>query len=135
MEELKPCPFCGGTPLLSEGPYDWDCGGRYYYSAAVECACGLTLEVDNPGPKVYTSDAEALNFAVAAWNTRYERTCRDLGGCDTAGMQVFNCSECGCVLSLFDVSGANTLCTNHIYDYPRYCPECGAKVIGGVTDD
>lgn len=56
-------------------------------------------------------------------------TCRDLGGTGANGEQVFNCSECGCVLSLYDSDGTNTLCTRFIYDYPRYCPECGRKVV------
>lgn len=104
MEKLKPCPFCGGTPLLSEGPYHWEFVGRYYYSATIECTCGLTLEVDNPGPKVYTRDAEALNFAINAWNKRAERTCtRDNGFC----------SSCG----LYHDDGI------------AYCPYCGAKVV------
>lgn len=102
MKELKPCPFCGGEAEVTH-EIDGFC--------TVECVkCG------------------ALVDGIDAWNTRAELTCRDLGGCDEAGMQVFNCSECGCVLSLFDVSGTNTLCTSHIYDYPRFCPNCGAKV-------
>lgn len=118
MSELRPCPFCGGTPLLSEGPYDWDCGGRYYYSASIECACGLTLEVDNPGPKVYTSDAEALNFAIDAWNTRAERTCTVEGVYD-----YYESNDLWAVLSC-----------GHEFEWnddepPAYCPECGAKVV------
>lgn len=121
MEELKPCPFCGGTPLLNPGPYDWDCGGRYYYSASIECACGLTLEVDNPGPKVYTDDdGEALGFAIDAWNTRVERTCRNVDEYADAGF--FTCGACG-----FGRNGIELT--------PNYCPACGAKVIGGVSDD
>lgn len=56
-------------------------------------------------------------------------TCHDLGGTGANDEQVFNCSECGCVLSLYDSDGTNTLCTHFIYDYPRYCPECGRKVV------
>lgn len=125
MSELKPCPLCGGTPLLSEGPYDWDCGGRYYYNAMIECACGLTLEVDNPGPKVYTSDAEALNFVVDAWNTRAERTCKmetdydeiEVIASSPEDTWAYKCSACG---------------WSFRYDRgikPSYCPICGAKVV------
>jgi len=116
---LKPCPFCGCEAWTHETTDGW----------IVSCSSDQNV-LDG-----FTHMAHAYGGteaeAIDAWNTRAERTCRDLGGCDEAGMQVFNCSECGCVLSLFDVSGLNTLCTNHIYDYPRYCPICGAKVIGG----
>ena len=65
--------------------------------------------------------------AVAA--TLGAGTCRDLGGTDANGEQVFNCSECGCVLSLYDRDGSNNLCTSFVFDYPRFCPECGARVV------
>lgn len=60
---------------------------------------------------------------------RLTETCHDLSGTGANGEQVFHCSECGCVMSLYDLDGANVLCTNHIYDYPRYCPNCGRMVI------
>ena len=56
-------------------------------------------------------------------------TCHDLGGIGANGEQVFNCSECHCVLSLYDRDGSNNLCTSFIFDYPRYCPECGKRVV------
>ena len=56
-------------------------------------------------------------------------TCHDLGGIGANGEQVFNCSECHCVLSLYDRDGSNNLCTSFIFDYPRYCPECGRRVV------
>lgn len=56
-------------------------------------------------------------------------TCKDLGGTDANGRDVFNCSRCGCVLSLYDIDGSNNLCTSFIFDYPHFCPECGARVV------
>lgn len=56
-------------------------------------------------------------------------TCEDLGGTDANGRDVFNCSRCGCVLSLYDIDGSNNLCTSFIFDYPHFCPECGARVV------
>jgi Lar family restriction alleviation protein len=109
---MNPCPFCEDTKSFVSGS-DWN----GWYVVCAECGADGPTETTKAG-------------AIDAWNTRAEWTCHDLGGCDEAGMQVFHCSECGCVLSLFDVSGTNTLCTNHIYDYPRYCPNCGAKVVG-----
>jgi rubrerythrin len=60
---------------------------------------------------------------------RLTETCHDLSGTGANGEQVFHCSECGCVMSLYDLDGANVLCTNHVFDYPRYCPNCGRMVI------
>lgn len=54
--------------------------------------------------------------------------CEDEGGIGANGEQAFNCSECGCVLSLYDSDGANTLCTGFVHDYPRFCPACGRSV-------
>ena len=116
---LKPCPFCGGETEVCEGGIN----GRMQIYGLVEHKDGCFFLADGL-PSRYQ---HIMECDFDAWNKRAERTCRDLGGCDAAGMQVFCCSECGCVLSLFDVSGINTLCTNHIYDYPRYCPNCGAK--------
>lgn len=123
MDELKPCPFCGSVPLLSEGPYDWDGGGRYYYySAAIECACGLTLEVDNPRPKEYTNYTKALDFAFAAWNRRTERTFRNA---NTDGYRFrFECCECGYATLVHN-------CAVRLDELPKYCPNCGAKVVEG----
>ena len=58
-----------------------------------------------------------------------EQTCHDLGGVDENGEQVFNCSECGCVMSLYDSDGSSVLCTSFIFDYPHFCPACGARAV------
>jgi hypothetical protein len=139
---LKPCPFCGGTDFtecLDGGiwpDYMYNGGGvppsnEYVIRDEIMCnTCGTSVQSCSHGERLAdVTPEEAEQNTYRLWNTRAERTCHDLGGCDEAGMQVFHCSECGCVLSLFDVSGTNTLCTNHIYDYPRYCPICGAKVV------
>lgn len=125
MSELKPCPFCDGSPLLNAGPYDWDCGGRYYYSASIECACGLTLEVDNPGPKVYTDDEEALGFAIDAWNTRAERTCTNT----KMDGSYFRCSRCHATFDMLDDEGEPVIWWNDSPQFNSYCPHCGAKVV------
>ena len=80
----------------------------------------------------YVAIADELNATLGSCNcSNSERTgtCHDLGGTGANGEQVFDCSECGCVLSLYDRDGTNTLCTHFICDYPRYCPECGRKVV------
>lgn len=66
--------------------------------------------------------------AIENLRNRLTETCHDLSGTGANGEQVFHCSMCGCIMSLYDLDGANILCTNHVYDYPRYCPNCGARI-------
>ena len=77
--------------------------------------------------RLYVTALLTPEQAIAA--TLGRGTCQDLGGTGANDEQVFNCSECGCVLSLYDRDGSNNLCTSFIVDYPRYCPECGRKVV------
>lgn len=85
-----------------------------------------------------TENQSGMLTELKAWKVTPEQaiaatlgagTCQDLGGTGANDEQVFNCSECGCVLSLYDRDGSNNLCTSFIFDYPRYCPECGRKVV------
>lgn len=62
--------------------------------------------------------ADKLEQAIAAWNTRAERTCRNTDDdCDAW----FECSECGLHSKLEIMSGG--------YGIPNYCPNCGARVV------
>jgi len=111
-EKLKPCPFCGGEAIADCGfNYDYDGGNRYYaYSADVTCSCGCTLHVENSWPKEYVAGENMLDFAIAVWNTREERTCHNVSD---AGFG-FKCSECGDWEDM---------------EHNPYCPHCGAKVV------
>ena len=51
MRELKPCPFCGRTPIVD------DCGDNIYF---VKCKCGIAQD------KLYAQKCDA----VRRWNTR-----------------------------------------------------------------
>lgn len=90
-----------------------------------------------PNGNTYNGIDEGDVLTSGYINARVERfenmlgpgTCRDLGGTGANDEQVFNCSECGCVLSLYDRDGSNNLCTSFVFDYPRYCPECGRMVV------
>ena len=90
IAKLKPCPFCGGEASKVWIPY---IGGGGY---------GNVIECDDCWAKTgyYATEAEA----IAAWNTRAERTCRNERG---------RCSACDAIM----------------YDAPNYCPRCGARVV------
>ena len=93
-EKLKPCPFCGGEAKV----YEID--GVFYAG----CFCCKTVPVI-----AQTCPMTEREEAIAAWNTRAERTCKMKQ--DGA---VFGCSACHVLV----LSGK-----------PRYCPNCGAKVV------
>lgn len=97
MTDLLPCPFCGGEARVWK--YSHPSRGEYWHAVCEEPYCCI----------VGCEDTEAE--AIAAWNERAERTCRNLSG----DFAVFRCSECG----YFERDCA---CAN-------YCPHCGAKVI------
>lgn len=102
MSELLPCPFCGGEASVER------IGGNGYYFVAcsgLNC-CDSAL-----------ADTEAE--AIAAWNTRAERTCEmeySGGVPDFVSLDTWWCTECG----------------SPIYNdcEPSYCEYCGAKVVG-----
>ena len=112
--ELKPCPFCGSTQIYVTHT-------RYYYNEDTVCvfcnSCKQHVILED-------NEAEGLNDktrerAIAAWNTRTERTCEMHRYRNALGLiDEWQCSECGA-----DVSG--------IADDtpPNYCPNCGAKVV------
>ena len=65
IEELKPCPFCGGKAKIIGGPEDWspsfydpDSGGDPIAVICENCGCGLHRNYDD------YSDARK------AWNAR-----------------------------------------------------------------
>ena len=103
MEELKPCPFCGGKAELIQDE-------TVLSFTRVRC-----IDADCfAGYGMVFPDKEKL---IAAWNTRAERTCEIIfKSNDRPGKTVCNiwfaCSECG-----YPMSSDN-----------RYCAHCGAKV-------
>lgn len=99
MTELLPCPFCGGEADLIDISDEYE--GEYW--VAHQCANGTSVETNS-----YDTEAEA----IAAWNSRAERTCRNISG---KNWWAFECSECGEMIE---------------QGVPEYCPSCGAKVVG-----
>lgn len=97
MSELLPCPFCGG-----------EASKRLFYKGKYRVHCNVC---DAHSGDVCDTEAEA----IAAWNSRAERTCKvtkefvDIGG---ERMTDYSC------------------CLNQSGWGHNYCPNCGAKVVG-----
>lgn len=101
MSDLKPCPFCGGEAELRgfDAPEYW-----------VWC----------PNCKASTDAHTCKGGAIAAWNTRAERTCESVNVNGYAFR--FECSSCAYVAIVHN-------CEIRLDELPNYCPFCGAKVV------
>lgn len=106
MQELKPCPFCGGDADEYEGDY-----GNGIYCMMCGAMVGEPIHLE-----YRTTKRVSIDEAIDAWNTRSERTCIAEENIDASyGDCMFVCSECGADLD------------NE--EFPNYCPNCGAKVV------
>lgn len=119
MQELKPCPFCGGEADV-----------HYFAHDDSEC----TVMCSNPNCRASVSAKScgsmttAYNRARKLWNRRSERTCH-IVPMDAAGNPPYRtgdwilnelsdgCSECGYP---FDTPNRGI---------PHYCLRCGARVV------
>ena len=127
ITELEPTATERLRALLTERGVEWR--GGLPTETMVE-ADGLDLlYVALPDGRVRAFIRNYLTPEQAIAATLGTGACHDTGGTDENGQQVFNCDACGCVLSLYDRDGINTMCTHFIYDYPRFCPACGRKVV------
>ena len=124
MIELKPCPFCGGEAELKhfeavEAPEECadncdDCGccDKCEEFWCVEHTCNIVGTYDT----CFNTKAEAIE----AWNTRHVETCEN-----THEHRWLKCSECG-----YGVTDLYADDEDDINEQPRYCPNCGRKVVG-----
>ena len=110
MSELKPCPFCGGEADEYEGDY-----GNGIYCMMCGAMVGEPIHLG-----YRTTKRVSIAEAIAAWNSRAERTCRNL---DKHYNIMFKCSECG-HWECQDFDGEKILPQTW-----NYCPNCGAKVV------
>ena len=104
MEELKPCPFCGGEGLVEEY-------GRKVFLA--KCTnCGVKF------PNIAKTKEEAIEH----WNTRVELVSHGEWVEDICCDEVIICNACGNE-AYFDLDEGT-------YIEFDYCPFCGAKMVG-----
>lgn len=109
--ELLPCPFCGGEAetLTAESMY-----GGYLF--------GIMCNDCRSRGDVYDNEAEA----IAAWNSRAERTCNLKDTTRSSNDDYWNsamCSECSAEFTC-GIFGAGRNAPDAFY-----CPNCGAKVM------
>jgi hypothetical protein len=113
-ETLRPCPFCGGEAKFETY------GGTACAVVCQSCHCGT--------PTMSLVDGMA---AVNRWNLRAERTCRPVVASDGCGAWGVYCPECGHTLSGPHASRERAKRYAARRDImPRYCPDCGARVVG-----
>lgn len=105
MADLKPCPFCGGEAGTSSERFE-----RTLLAWVYCTGCGAAGGYRHTGAE-----------AVEAWNTRAERTCRMEWDDEADSDELYpvghvTCSACGAWL--------------YSVNEMRFCPSCGAKVVG-----
>lgn len=65
MENLKPCPFCGGKSKID---FRFHKGQRLVIAKCTRCGASAKPVSEN-----YIGYDEAIDDATNAWNTRYEK--------------------------------------------------------------
>lgn len=115
-ENLLPCPFCGGKALITR--FEQGIDAYYVVCGNPKCLAGIGFELP---------EAEA----IAAWNTRTERTCKPQGEWErvsqTQEIRHIYC-ECGEYFGADERDSFPFAIETKAY-LPNYCQNCGAKVI------
>ena len=128
MGELKPCPFCGGEADEYEGDYG---NGVYCMNCGAMVGEPIHLEFR-------VTERVTYEQAIEAWNTRYERTCKNLAEPDEMCDSPFCCSECGARgpygEAIYAIGGCEKDDDGNVTFWDawpmwRFCPNCGARVV------
>ena len=108
MSELLPCPFCGGEAQMG---INKESTVREYFVGCMNCH----IRLYKIGYKRFYTEAEA----IAAWNSREERTCHIVKNSRkyvlSDGRELF---DDGC-----------SICNGYVGDGDNYCSNCGARVV------
>lgn len=105
--ELKPCPFCGEQPKLTDCAYD--------ALTIIECeSCKKTRD------RVVRFEYALHDQAIEAWNTRAERTVKVVEQVSTG----YHLEDDKVRLSCGHIVNGRLPRT-----IPTYCDTCGAKVV------
>lgn len=105
--ELRPCPFCGGEAEMADANRT---GGARPAQEEPEVRCKACNWAVRGRSRIQTA---------ADWNARADRTCRMKDG---VGVTI--CCRCGALVSKKAVS------TLTEFIPARFCPNCGARVVG-----
>lgn len=159
MTDLKPCPFCGGEAEVYEMNYGengkYSVFGVFCVDDSNSELIGLSKYQHGHFIDNFLTEAEA----IAAWNARAdaeygsvpatdenmakygwvrERTCRNIAEPDEMSDDPFTCSECGARgpygEGIYHIGGSREVDGNLVFwdSWPvyKFCPNCGARVIG-----
>lgn len=108
MNDLKPCPFCGGNPELEEA----DIKGFWRIRCEnADCVAGASW--------CNSYDREKL---AGAWNARHESTCHMSLVPTWEEPSTYHCDRC-------HADNAGVWNDNGNTFKPSYCPYCGAKEV------
>ena len=94
-------------------------------------SCEANAAYDGPDSWEHRSEyfAEYMDRINAA---DAERTCHDAStGADRKYGTRFACSSCGATMDTLDGQNAPTIMLDGVGQWPRFCPNCGARVLGG----